>query len=43
MVSNTLKIDHQELLDTLERLRREFGKSPEYRELRRDLPEDWPL
>ena len=43
MVSNTLKMDHQELLDALERLRREFGKSPEYRELRRDLPKDWPL
>jgi len=43
MVSNTLKIDHQELLDTLEPLRREFGKSPEYQELRRDLPKDWPL
>ncbi len=43
MVSNTLRIDLQELLDTLDRLRREFGKSAEYQELRRDLPDEWPM
>ncbi len=43
MVSNTLKINLQEFLDTLKRLRREFGKNREYQELRRDLPDDWPI
>lgn len=43
MVSNTLKMDLQELLDTLERLRREYGKNPEYQKMRRELPEDWPI
>lgn len=43
MVSNTLKMDLQELLDTLERLRRECGKGSEYQKMRRELPEDWPL
>lgn len=43
MVSNTLKIDLQELLDTLERLRQKFGQNPEYQKLRRELPDDWPL
>ena len=43
MVSNTLKMDLQELLATLERLRREFSKSPEYQKMRRELPEDWPI
>ncbi len=43
MVSNTLHMDLQELLDTLERLRRKFGKNREYLELRRQLPTEWPL
>lgn len=43
MVSNTLSIDLQELLNTLERLRRQFGKSVEYQELRRELPDEWPM
>ncbi len=43
MVSNTLEMDLQVLLDTLERLRRKFGKSPEYQKLRRELPDDWPI
>ena len=42
MVSNTLKMDLQELLDTLDRLRRERDKDPEYQKLRRELPDDWP-
>ena len=43
MVSNTLHIDLQKLLDTLERLRQKFGKNPEYLEFRRQLPKEWPL
>ena len=43
MVSNSLKMELQELLATLERVQRECGNDPEYQELRRDLPEDWPL
>jgi hypothetical protein len=43
MVSNTLKMNLQDLLDTLERLREEHGDSPDYQAIRRDLPEDWPI
>jgi hypothetical protein len=43
MVSNTLKMRLEDLLATLERLRRESGQDPEYQELRRELPADWPM
>ncbi len=43
MVSNTIDMDLQELLNTLERLRREFGNSQEYKKWRQELPEDWPI
>jgi hypothetical protein len=43
MVSSALKIDLQELLDTLERLRRAHGEDAEYQELRAVLPAEWPL
>ena len=43
MVSNTLKMDLQALLDTLERVRREQGENPDYQKMRRELPEDWPI
>lgn len=43
MVSNTLEIDLQELLDTLDRVRREFADTPEYQEWRRQFPDDWPI
>jgi hypothetical protein len=43
MVSNALKMKLQELLDTLKRLRQEFGKSSEYQAWRRQLPKDWPI
>jgi len=42
MVSNSLNMELQELLETLERVQREYGNDPEYQELRRGLPEDWP-
>ena len=43
MVSNTLKMKQQEVLHAVARLRREQSDHPEYRKLRGDLPEDWPL
>jgi hypothetical protein len=43
MVSNTIEMDLQELLSTLERLRREHAQDEEYVKLRRALPADWPL
>ena len=43
MVSNTLKIKLAEFLEILERLRRDYGSDPEYKKVRRDLPDDWPI
>ena len=43
MVSNTLKMDQQEVIDALTRLRDEQADNPEYKKVRRDLPQDWPL
>ena len=43
MVSNTLGVSLQDLLETLERLRQEYGGTLEYQALRRQLPEEWPL
>ena len=43
MVSNTLDMDLQELLETLKRLSEKQGDSAEYQKLRRELPEDWPI
>jgi hypothetical protein len=43
MVSNTLKMDQKELVKALKRLKREGGDDPEYRKLRKDLPDDWPI
>ena len=43
MVSNSLNIELQELLDLLERVRRECGSDSEYLELRQHLPQEWPM
>jgi hypothetical protein len=43
MVSNTLKMEQQEVVAALKRLCREQADHPEYRKLRRDLPEEWPI
>ncbi len=43
MVSNSLKIELQDLLAQLEGMRSESADDPEYLELRGGLPEDWPL
>ena len=43
MVSNSMNIELQELLDTLARMNRDLSGDPEYQELRADLPQEWPL
>jgi hypothetical protein len=43
MVSSALNMELQELLDTLDRVRREWSDSPEYQRLRQRLPADWPM
>jgi hypothetical protein len=43
MVSNSLKIDQEEIIEALARLCREQDDNPEYQKLRRELPEDWPV
>lgn len=43
MVSNTLKMKPQEVIAALERLCREQGDDREYRKLRQNLPDDWPI
>ena len=43
MVSNSLKIDQEEIIEALARLRREQADNPEYQKLRRELPQDWPV
>jgi hypothetical protein len=43
MVSSAIEMDLQDLLDTLERLRREHAQDADYQKLRSALPADWPL
>jgi hypothetical protein len=43
MVSNSLKIDQEEIIAALARLRREQADNPEYQKLRGELPQDWPV
>jgi hypothetical protein len=43
MVSNALDMELQALLDLLSHLRRDCREDLEYQELRRALPEEWPL
>ncbi|HLH22686.1 MAG TPA: hypothetical protein VK066_09195 [Chloroflexota bacterium] len=43
MVSSAVNMELQELLDTLERFRRDYRDNPEYQALRAALPADWPL
>jgi len=43
MVSNTLKMDLEELVEIAARLRQKYGDDPEYRQLRKELPDDWPI
>jgi hypothetical protein len=43
MVSSALNMELQELLDILDRVRRECSDSPEYQQLRQRLPAEWPM
>jgi hypothetical protein len=43
MVSSAIDMDLQELLNTLERFRREYADDPEYARLRSELPAEWPI
>ena len=43
MVSNTLGLKLENLLDALKRLRKNFSKDLDYKEIRRELPKDWPM
>jgi hypothetical protein len=43
MVSNTLKMDLEELVKIAASLRRKYGQDAEYRQLRKELPDDWPI
>jgi hypothetical protein len=43
MVSNSLKIDQEEIIEALARPRREQADDPEYQKLRGELPQDWPV
>jgi hypothetical protein len=43
MVSNSLRIDQEEIIEALARLRREQAENPEYQKMRGELPEDWPV
>jgi hypothetical protein len=43
MVSNSLRIDQEEIVAALARLRREQADTPQYQKLRVELPQDWPV
>jgi hypothetical protein len=43
MVSNTLKITQEEVVAALGRLRDAHRDDPEYKRLRKDLPDEWPV
>ena len=43
MVSSSLNMSVEEVLEVLVRLRREATDDPEYQDLRSRLPPDWPI
>jgi hypothetical protein len=43
MVSNAVQMSLEELVAALQRIRREWGQSEEYRKWRDELPTEWPL
>jgi hypothetical protein len=43
MVSNTLKMSQKEIAAALKRLKHDHSDDAEYKKLRKDLPEDWPI
>jgi hypothetical protein len=43
MVSNAVKMDQKTVIAALKRLRGQHKDDPEYKKLRKDLPNDWPI
>ncbi len=43
MVSSAVDMTDEEVLRTLKRLRKLHSDDPEYKRLRKDLPDDWPI
>ena len=43
MVSSTIEMDLDELVETLRRLRREHAQDREYQEWRKEFPKSWPM
>ncbi len=43
MVSNSLRMELQELLTILQQLCQQFQDDPDYQEFRRCLPAEWPM
>ena len=41
MVSNAVKMAEKEVVAALKRLRAHHSNDPEYKKLRKDLPDDW--
>ena len=42
MVSNSVKMNQQEVVAALKRLRANHSDDAEYKKLRKDLPKEWP-
>jgi hypothetical protein len=43
MVSNAVHQDQREVVAALKRLRAQHSDDAEYKKLRKDLPEEWPI
>jgi hypothetical protein len=43
MVSNALKVSQEEVVQALERARKEQSGTADYKKIRRELPEEWPV
>jgi hypothetical protein len=43
MVSNSVKMNQQEVVAALKRLRANHSDDAEYKKLRKDLPKEWPI
>ena len=43
MVSNAVKMDQKTVVAALKRLRARYREDSEYKKLRQDLPDDWPV
>ena len=43
MVSNSLHMPLDELLAAIKRMRKQYASDAEYKKMRTELPDDWPL